>query len=602
MVEKITVQPRKIRGLGDIVSPKSTSDFETYLSTISSATETVDNKESTVFTMEYDPLNYEVALSVDDDECYIDESIVLTATVTLDGEPLEDVLVSFRDGTLVKGTDKTDSNGEASIIVSNLSEGVHNFTARYNSATSSSVPVNVSKYTSTISINVSPTTVQSGGNITVSGTCSQNGEITIYVKQVDTVKYMYSNTYTGSYSHTLTMDSDWGDGVYTIYAVYSGSSTHQAVTSSSVTVTVTNLTPTEITLTPPASMIAGTSFNVSGALSIVGGAGIANKYVYVQIDGSGAAVAYSTDSNGAFTVPLTLSAGNHTVSAYFNGGSGLYSSSKTITITVSAAPSFDGISITNTKDVLSYNNGSSPESTTITAQLTNGGSSASVSGETVYFKIWKGHAVIDTLTADTDSTGKASVSYTAQGLGDCSIKCSCNLLTETYATTLQDCLVYDPLTSASGKWTIQSGANATYSSDGMKLAPSSGYNQVKLTEKLTSACSVEFTFVDYYTSLSGYAPVLIYAYTNGETTPNLQIMMGGDLNASTFSCLSTTINHALIKGAKYKIEYTSSTLSVYENDVLLATGSNTVGLPTRFEIHEGGSRMVQIKDVKVKPL
>lgn len=123
---------------------------------------------------------------------------------------------------------------------------------------------------------------------------------------------------------------------------------------------------------------------------------------------------------------------------------------------------------------------------------------------------------------------------------------------------------------------------------------------MKLTDKLTSACSVEFTVADYSNPTSTTPPVIIYAYTNGETTPNQQIL----INASTtsFTCLGTTINHTIIKGGVYKVEYTNSTLTVYENDVQIATASNNIGLPTRFEWHTGTNRYAVYKDLKVKPL
>ena len=45
-------------------------------------------------------------------------------------------------------------------------------------------------------------------------------------------------------------------------------------------------------------------------------------------------------------------------------------------------------------------------------------------------------------------------------------------------------------------------------------------------------------------------------------------------------------------------------MKVYENGTQLASTSNTVGLPTKFEFHigTGGNRWVKVKDVKVKPL
>lgn len=170
-------------------------------------------------------------------------------------------------------------------------------------------------------------------------------------------------------------------------------------------------------------------------------------------------------------------------------------------------------------------------------------------------------------------------------------------VSETYS--LEDCIIYDPLTSSSGKWTIPSGVTSSYSDNGWRIS-ANAYKQIKLTDKLTSACSVEFTVVDYSTPTSSYAPIIIYAYTNGETTPNQSILQ----NYSTYiDVLGTQLNQSLVKGAVYKIEYTSSNISVYENDTLLATANNNIGLPTRFEYHMGAnSRYAVYKDLKVKPL
>ena len=172
-------------------------------------------------------------------------------------------------------------------------------------------------------------------------------------------------------------------------------------------------------------------------------------------------------------------------------------------------------------------------------------------------------------------------------------------VSETYV--VEDCIFYDPCTSnaKASAWTIPSGVTSTYSSDGWKVS-ASAYKQIKLTDKLTSSCSVEFTPSDYYGSGS-YYPVIIYAYTNGESTPNQMIMTGG--TGTSFTCLGSTINHALKKNSKYRIEYTSSNITVFEDNTQIATGTNTVGLPTRFEFHMGAnSRWAQYKDIKVKPL
>ena len=175
-------------------------------------------------------------------------------------------------------------------------------------------------------------------------------------------------------------------------------------------------------------------------------------------------------------------------------------------------------------------------------------------------------------------------------------------VSETYA--IEDCINYDSMTSNSGKWTIPSACSTTYDSNGAKLGTATSYSQVKLTDKLTAPCTVEFTLVDYNSDWNDSSAVIVYQYTNGETTPNQGILSGGYRTNSYFDALGTRISHAIIKGAKYKIEYGQSTMKFYENNTQLASASNTVGLPTRFEFHvgSGGNRWVKVKDVKVKPL
>ena len=214
-------------------------------------------------------------------------------------------------------------------------------------------------------------------------------------------------------------------------------------------------------------------------------------------------------------------------------------------------------------------------------------------GESVVFKA--NGAVLDTKV--TDSTGVATYTYTAQGIGDVEFTAEVgSLVSETY--TIEDCIVYDSLTSASGKWTIPSGVTSVYSDEGWKIS-ANAYKQIKLTEKLTSACSVEFTVVDYTTPSYSSPPIIVYQYTNGETTPNQELLLVD--SPSSFKVLGNTISHAMIKGGVYKIEY-DTTMKVYENDTLLASASNSVGLPTRFEWHMGTSRHAIYKDLKVKPL
>lgn len=248
------------------------------------------------------------------------------------------------------------------------------------------------------------------------------------------------------------------------------------------------------------------------------------------------------------------------------------------------------ISLTADKSVLSYYDS---ESATLSATVTENGSAKE--GATVEF--FKGSTSLG--TASTNSSGVATKAYSSAGVGDVSFTAECGNVTST-SITVEDCIFYDSCTSnaKASAWTIPSGVTSQYSSDGWMIS-ANAYKQIKLTEKLTSACSVEFTVVDYSTPTTNLPPVIVYQYTNGETTPNQQLLLVEA--TSSFKALGNTISHSMVKGGVYKIEY-DTTMKVYENNTLLASASNSVGLPTRFEFHMGTNRYVVYKDLKVKPL
>lgn len=134
-MEKIIVNPLSVRGLGNIVSPKSIEDFEVYNSSLSF--------EDNVYSLEYSPSVVSVALTVSQSSIRVGESIVLTALVSEDNVPLEDVSVRFTSGNTVLGTETTGNNGEAVLTLSNLSVGSYSIIASYGDSYSSAVSVNV---------------------------------------------------------------------------------------------------------------------------------------------------------------------------------------------------------------------------------------------------------------------------------------------------------------------------------------------------------------------------------------------------------------------------------------------------------------------------
>ena len=87
-MDKIIVPFEDIRGLGDIVTPKSLSDFQEYFSVISTDTEEIDGILTTVYTMDYSGSIFLLQVS----KSIVPSGGTITITVTLtdeQGEPIE---------------------------------------------------------------------------------------------------------------------------------------------------------------------------------------------------------------------------------------------------------------------------------------------------------------------------------------------------------------------------------------------------------------------------------------------------------------------------------------------------------------------------------
>ena len=119
-------------------------------------------------------------------------------------------------------------------------------------------------------------------------------------------------------------------------------------------------------------------------------------------------------------------------------------------------PSYDGITLTSDKNILSY---ADSDTCTLTAQLTDDGSPSPVEGETVSF--YNGATLLG--TDGTDSNGIATLTYTSAGVGDMTLTAGVDSIisSEIY---VEDCIDYQPLTTnaTASRWTIPSGVTSTY--------------------------------------------------------------------------------------------------------------------------------------------
>ena len=301
----------------------------------------------------------------------------------------------------------------------------------------------------------------------------------------------------------------------------------------------------------------------------------------------------TTNENGEFTGTVTgLTTGQKVITATFEGDNEYNRSTTNKHITI-IDPTIE-LSLTSSTPIIEVGNTS-----VITATLTKNG--LPFVNQEILYEIKHGSTIIDRDSDFTNNAGQITISYIGTGIGDIEVVTTYINLQETF--TIEDCIIYDPLTSNSGKWTIPSSCTTSYDNNGCKFGTATSYSQIKLTDKLTSPVSVEFTVVDYYTSnpTSNY-PLIIYQYTNGDTTPNQAILNGSQTKLLCFG--NEVSGHTLLKNGVYRIEYGSSTIKIYENDILIGTDSNNIGLPTRFEFHIGATsdRWLKLKDMRVKSI
>ena len=176
MVEKIIVSPESIRGLGNIVSPKTGADFSVSDCVLTVSTDTVDGETVTVFGLQPESTVLSVSLTVDDNSVMIGDTIVLSATV-LDEmtAPVEGASVSFKLSGSVVGTSTTNSSGVATLSYVCNSAGSLSFTASCMGNDSSSVSVTVTGHDYSLTFSSTSYTTDMSGDVTVSAVLTDNG-------------------------------------------------------------------------------------------------------------------------------------------------------------------------------------------------------------------------------------------------------------------------------------------------------------------------------------------------------------------------------------------------------------------------------------------
>ena len=131
MVEKIIINPTKVRAYGNILSVKADSDFDLYNSVLSESEDTVYGATKSVFVLESDTTHdYSIAFS---QSSYVASGGSATLEITLldNDVPVQGASVTVTGSDSSSYTGITNTDGIAQITVTNVS-GTVSFTCTYN--------------------------------------------------------------------------------------------------------------------------------------------------------------------------------------------------------------------------------------------------------------------------------------------------------------------------------------------------------------------------------------------------------------------------------------------------------------------------------------
>ena len=578
MVEKIIVTPLNVRGHGNIVSSKTLEDFTTYNSSLSF--------EDSFYTMEFTESAITISLTVSSGTVSVGEAVTCTATVLDNEVAVPNVSVRFYDGNSVLGTVESDSNGEAVLSLSTLSAGSHSIVASYGGQSSSAVSVTVNKLTTSISLSSNKASCYIDETFTLSGTLSRGEGYSVYLYNGNTLVDTLTTGTDGAFTKTITPSAT---GTFNYSVKYNGDSSYDEATSSVVAVSVVKRTPT-ISISKSGDVTVGTAFTISGTLSCTGS---------VKLYENGSLLDTLTVTGGAFSKTLTKSVtGNYSYYVVFDGDSTYEAvTSSTVTVTVSSVtPTYDDIVLTADDSILSYYDG---DSTTLRAQLMDGSSTASVSGVTVEF--FNGSTSLG--TAQTDSNGVATKTYTSTGAGDISLTASDGTLSSvTYG--LIDATYYNDGSRTTG---MQKTSSASISTNGEYVVlGSTGSSEQHIGYGLSyqSSDNFEISCVLDYTNAQSYAYSFILCASNslGGSSCYMNINKSTGRLTDHLGSSSKTYTPTISTGDKITIRRLNGNWIILHNDTVISTTAYTWTGERMIGHYTYRDYSIYMKDIIIKPL
>lgn len=607
-MEKIIVNPGMVRGSGNVIDPHAVEDYELYNSTIAEGSATIDGVETQVYNMEMMSSTITVALSASVSSVSIGGTVVLTATVLDEETPVTGENVTFKAGTSVLGTATTDSNGVATYNYVTDTVGFFSLTAVYSNVISTPVSLTVNKITPTVVLTANSSTVCIDEGVVLTATV-KNGNIGIPGITVNFKREgLDAGSVTTDSNGVATLSLTLATGTHTLNCSTVATDNYNSANSSDVSVTVT-LIPTTTSLSLSQSTIYVDGSSTASATLLVRSTPLSGA-VIVFYDGTSIIGSALTNSNGVATYSLSgLTAGSHSITAYFNGGQNRQQSTSTAqTLTVldhSYSLAFSAASYVATGGSATL------ECTLLDNNVPVEGATISVSGSdsSLYTGITNTDGVAQVTVTNVSGTVTFTASYS-------NVSAQCTVTGQTYLF-FDDCS-----TNRISEYTTKGNQSITYNSNGyytisttsqscpnVKINSFTAPNKVKISAdfKMTSGSNNQPKLCLFDESKSkGYGLRItqnnhkwdLQTYTSWTDCGNNLTETTYNTSLNVWYHFELIVNENSLTGNLYNEQGTLLATITSTGSLNLSSTGNYVGIGLNYT----SSTSMNVKNIKVEPL
>ena len=412
-MDKISVFPEKIRGGGNILSPKDTTDFELVDASLTKSTIVIDDVIRDIFYLQSAVLGA-VTLTVSSSSVLIGGSVTLTATVLdRNQSAVSGASVVFKVNGVQVGTQTTNSSGVATYSYTTDTVGSLTVAAECENYSTGVNYLTVNKHVSAITMAIMDSSIAIGESFELAGTFKIDGTGTSGVHvEVYRDDVLVDTVTTGSGGAWSTSVPATAIGTFKFKAIYAGSSVNASAETSEYTCTV-SLNPTNLNITVPA-LVYSDEFDVTGVLTdgsdnVISGASVK---LYMETGGTTTLEAtQTTDSNGEVTYHRSAPTSIETYDFWLvYDGDSTYGSVTSSTVEKTVGKETTVLTVSSPSNNASFDSG---DSVTVSGTLLTNDSEKLPSGTTVTIK--EGGTTLGTANV---STSDGSWSTTISNLSD----------------------------------------------------------------------------------------------------------------------------------------------------------------------------------------